>query len=106
MLHVKKNDQVKVLAGRDRGKTGRVLRVIPTERRAIVENINVIRRHTRPNPQRNVQGGIVEREAPMDISKLQVICGECNQPSRVGFDTLADGKKVRQCKRCGGTIDK
>ena len=106
MLHVKKNDQVKVLAGRDRGKTGRVLRVLPRQRRAIVENINVVRRHTRPNPQKNVQGGIVEREAPMDISKLQVICGECNKPSRVGFDVLSDGKKVRQCKRCGGTIDR
>ena len=106
MLHIKKDDQVKVLAGRDRGKTGRVLRVLPANGRAIVENVNIIRRHTRPNPQRNIQGGIVEREAPLAISNLQVICGECSQASRIGFDTLADGKKVRVCRRCGGTVDK
>lgn len=106
MLHIKKDDQVKVLAGRDRGKTGRVLRVLPDQGRVIVENVNVIRRHTRPNPQRNIQGGIVEREAPMAISNLQVICGECGEPSRVGFEALSDGKKVRVCRRCGGTIDK
>ncbi|HRR56355.1 MAG TPA: 50S ribosomal protein L24 [Acidobacteriota bacterium] len=106
MLHVKKNDQVRVLAGKDRGRTGRVLRVFPEKSRAVVENINTIRRHTRPNPQRNIQGGIVEREAPIHLSNLQVVCPECGRPSRVGYQNLADGRKVRICKRCGGTVDR
>ncbi len=106
MLHVKKNDQVRVLAGKDRGRTGRVLRVFPGKSRALVENINTIRRHTRPNPQRNIQGGIVEREAPIHLSNLQVVCPECGRPSRVGYQNLADGRKARICKRCGGTVDR
>lgn len=106
MLHIKKNDQVKVLAGRDRGKTGRVLVVLPQKNRAIVENINTIRRHTRPNPQRNIKGGIVERESPVHLSNLKVICPECGEAVRVGFSLLADGNKVRVCKKCGGTLDK
>ncbi|HOM99658.1 MAG TPA: 50S ribosomal protein L24 [Acidobacteriota bacterium] len=106
MLHVKKNDQVRDLAGKDRGRTGRVLRVFPGKSRAVVENVNTIRRHTRPNPQRNIQGGIVEREAPIHLSNLQVVCPECGRPSRVGYQNLADGRKVRICKRCGGTVDR
>lgn len=106
MLHVKKNDQVKVLAGKDAGRTGRVLRVFPQRNRAIVENINTVRRHTRPNPQRNVQGGIIEREAPIHLSNLQVICPDCGQASRVGYQELSDGKRVRVCKRCGATVDR
>ena len=106
MLNVRKNDQVKVLAGKDRGKTGRVLRVFPLRNRAIVENVNTVRRHTRPNPQKNIQGGVVEREGPIHISNLQVICPECDQPVRVGIQFLSDGKKVRVCRSCSGTIDK
>ncbi len=106
MLHVRKNDQVKVLAGKDQGKTGRVLRVFPQRNRAIVENVNTIRRHTRPNPQKNIQGGVVEREGSIHVSNLQVICPECDQPVRVGIQFLSDGKKVRVCKACDGTIDK
>jgi large subunit ribosomal protein L24 len=106
MLNVRKNDQVKVLAGKDRGKTGRVLRVFPLRNRAIVENVNTVRRHTRPNPQKNIQGGVVEREGPIHISNLQVICPECDRPVRVGIQFLSDGKKVRVCKSCSGTIDK
>jgi large subunit ribosomal protein L24 len=106
MLHIKKEDQVQVLAGRDKGKTGRVLRVFPARGRAIVENINVVRRHTRQNPQRNIQGGIVEREAPIHLSNLMVLCPECDAAVRVGVQYLSDGKKVRVCKSCGGTIDK
>ncbi len=105
MLHIKRDDQVKVIAGKDRGKTGKVRRVFPAENRAIVENVNFIKRHTRPNPQRNVKGGIVEREAPIHLSNLMVICRECGEPTRVGFSILSDGKKVRVCKSCGGTID-
>lgn len=106
MLNVRKNDQVKVLAGKDRGKTGRVLRVFPQRNRAIVENVNTVRRHTRPNPQKNIQGGVVEREGPIHISNLQVICPECDQPVRVGIQFLSDGKRVRVCRSCSGTIDK
>ena len=99
MLNVRKNDQVKVLAGKDRGKTGRVLRVFPLRNRAIVENVNTVRRHTRPNPQKNIQGGVVEREGPIHISNL-------HQPVRVGIQFLSDGKRVRVCRSCSGTIDK
>jgi large subunit ribosomal protein L24 len=106
MLHIRKNDQVKVLAGKDRGKEGKVLRVFPDRNRAVVENINLIRRHTRPNPQRNIKGGVVQREGPIQVSNLQLICGECGKPTRVGFSRLTDGKKVRFCKKCEGTIDK
>lgn len=106
MLHIKRDDQVKILAGKDRGKTGRVLRVLPSKDRAIVENINTLKRHTRPNPQRNIKGGVVEREAPIHVSNLMVVCGECGKPTRVGYSVLRDGKKVRICKRCDGTIDK
>lgn len=106
MLHIKKDDTVVVKVGRDRGKQGKVLRVFPDKQRAVVENINFVKRHTRPNPQKNIKGGVVEREAWVHISNLQVICRECNQKTRVGFSELADGKKVRVCKKCGGTIDK
>lgn len=106
MLHIKKNDEVFVLSGRDRGKRGKVLRVFPARKRAVVENINVIKKHTRPNPQQNIKGGIVEREAPIHLSNLAVVCVECDRPVRVGVSELSDGKKVRVCKQCGGTLDK
>jgi large subunit ribosomal protein L24 len=83
-----------------------VLRVLPGKNQAIVENINFVRRHTRANPQKNIKGGVVEREALVQLSNLQVICRECNQPTRVGYNLLSDGKKVRICRKCGGTIDK
>lgn len=106
MLHIKKNDQVKILAGGDRGKEGRVLRVFPSKNRALVEKIKIIRRHTRPNPQRNVKGGIVERETPVHISNLKVICPECGKAVKVAFQALSDERKVRVCKACNGTIDR
>ena len=83
MLHVKKDDEVLVLAGKDRGKSGRVLRVFPTKKRAVVENINMLRKHTRPNPQKNIKGGVVERESPIHLANLMVICRECGKPTRV-----------------------
>ncbi len=106
MLHIKKDDEVLVLSGKARGQRGKVLRVFPQRDRAIVENVNFIKRHTRPNPQRNIKGGLVEREAPIHLSNLQVVCRDCHQPTRVSFTSLADGRKVRTCKRCGGSIDK
>lgn len=106
MLHIKKDDEVLILAGRDRGKRGKVLRMFPSRNRAVVENINMVRRHTRPNPQKNIKGGIVERESPVQLSNLMVVCRECSEPTRVGFNLLSDGKKVRVCRKCDGTVDK
>lgn len=106
MLHIKKDDEVKVISGKARGQQGKVLRVFPRRNRAVVENVNFIKRHTRPNPQRNIKGGVVEREAPIHLSNLQVICRDCNEPTKVSYTRLSDGRKARVCKQCGGTIDK
>ena len=103
-VSVKKNDQVLVTTGKDRGASGRVLRVLASEGKAIVERVNMIKRHTRPNPNKGVQGGILEREAPIQISNLKVICPECGKPSRMGRQRLEDGRGVRVCKHCGATI--
>ncbi len=105
-LHIRKNDQVEVLSGKDRGKRGRVLRVLPERQRAIVERMNMLKRHTRPNPQRNIKGGLVEREASLHVSKLMIVCPECNKTTRVRHKTLSDGRKVRSCAACDGVIDK
>jgi len=105
-LSIRKNDQVMVQAGRDRGKTGRVLKVFPDTSRAVVENINKVKKHTRANPSRNVKGGILEREASIHVSNLMPICPSCAKPTRVGHTQLEAGKKVRSCKRCGGNFDR
>jgi large subunit ribosomal protein L24 len=103
---VRKNDSVIVLTGRDKGKRGRVLRVIPDKTRVIVEGVNFIKRHTRANPQRNIKGGIVEREASVHASNVQILCPECSKPTRVGHKRLDDGTRVRICRKCEGVIDK
>ena len=103
---IRKNDSVVVITGRDRGKRGRVLRVIPEKRRVIVEGVNFIKRHTRPNPQKNIKGGIVEREAPLSASNVQLVCPECSNPTRVGRKLLDDGRRVRFCVKCKGVVDK
>jgi len=105
-LHVKKEDQVFILTGKDRGKTGRVLRVFPSENQVIVENVNFVKRHTKPNPQKNIKGGLVEKERAIDLSNVQVVCRSCGERTRVAFEKLQDGRKVRICKRCKATIDK
>lgn len=106
MLHIRRNDEVLVIAGKDIGARGKVLRVFPQRNRAIVENVNFIKRHTRPNPQKNIQGGVVEREAPIHLSNLMLVCPECSEPSRVGFVILSEGDKVRVCKKCSATVEK
>lgn len=103
---IRKNDTVIVVGGKDRGKRGRVLRVIPDRNRVIVEGINFIKRHTRPNPQKNVKGGVVEREASLHASNLQIVCPECGAPTRIGHELLGDGRKVRMCRKCDGAVDK
>ncbi len=105
-LCVRKNDQVEILSGKDRGKRGRVLRMIPDRRRAIVERVNMLKRHTRPNPQQNIKGGVIEREGSIDLSNLMVVCPECNKKTRVRHTVLTDGRKVRTCTACEGVIDK
>jgi len=100
---VKKNDRVVVLTGKDKGKTGKVLKVDSAKGRVIVEKANLIKRHTRPS-QTN-KGGIVERENPIEISNVQVICPKCAEPSRIGKKRLEDGSLVRQCRKCNEVID-
>ncbi len=102
---IKRNDQVLVIGGKDRGARGRVLRVLPTEGKAIVERVNLVKRHTKGNPQRQVQGGILEKEAPIEISNLMLICPETGKPTRVGRKRLEDGTAVRVAKRSGATFN-
>ena len=103
---LKKNDNVVVITGRDAGKRGRVLSVAPSKGRVIVEGVNIIKRHTKANPQKNVKGGIVEREAAMHISNVQLVCPECGEATRVGRKLLEDGRRVRYCVKCKGVVDK
>jgi large subunit ribosomal protein L24 len=103
---IRKNDDVIVTTGRDAGKRGRVLKVLPAKNRLVVEGVNIVKRHTRPNPQRNVKGGIVEREASLHASNVQMVCPECGERTRIGRQVLADGRKVRVCRKCEGVVDK
>lgn len=103
---VRKNDNVIVVAGKDRGKRGRVLKVLPAKNRIVVEGVNFIKRHTRPNPRANVKGGIVEREASLHASNVQILCPECGAPTRIGRQVLGDGRTVRVCRKCDGAVDK
>ena len=103
---IRKNDNVLVVTGKDRGKRGRVLKVLPEKNRLIVEGVNMIKRHTKPNPGKGVKGGIVEREASLHASNVQLICPECSKMTRIGRRVLADGRKVRICRKCEGVVDK
>ena len=96
---IRKNDNVVVVAGKDRGKRGRVLQVVPDKNRVVVEGVNFIKKHTRPNPQANIKGGIVEREASLHASNVQIVCPECGTPTRIGRQLLGDGRKVRDCRK-------
>lgn len=104
-VHVKKGDTVLVITGKDAGKKGKVLTVFPKEQRVIVEGVNVVKRHTKPN-KKMPQGGIVEKEAPIASSNVMLYCNKCNNPTRIGRKFLDDGTKVRVCKKCGEVIDK
>jgi large subunit ribosomal protein L24 len=103
-MHIRKNDSVMVIAGRERRKTGKVLRVMPKEDAAIIERVNMVKRHTRARgPQQ--PGGIVEKEAPIPLSNLMLMCDKCNAPVRVGRKIMGDEKKARLCRRCGDSLD-
>ena len=101
---VRKNDTVQVLAGRDKGKQGKVTRVIPKEDRVVIEGVNIRKRHTRAR-RPGVQAGIVEFPAPLHVSNVAVVCAKCGKPTRVGFRVLSDGTKVRVCKHCDEVIE-
>ncbi|HEX6173705.1 MAG TPA: 50S ribosomal protein L24 [Candidatus Binatia bacterium] len=103
-MQIRKNDSVMVISGKERGKTGKVLRVNPKEDAVIIERINVVKRHTKPRgPQQ--AGGIVEKEASISASNIMIMCDKCNAPVRIGHKVLADGNKVRVCRRCAEALD-
>ena len=103
---IRQNDNVIVMSGRDKGKRGRVLRVVPGKGRLIVEGVNFIKRHTKANPQKGVKGGIVEREAALSASNVQILCPECGKPTRIGSKRLEGGGHQRFCRKCNGVVDK
>ncbi|MBZ5516629.1 MAG: 50S ribosomal protein L24 [Acidobacteriia bacterium] len=107
-MDIRKNDQVQVMAGRDRGKAGRVLEVVPAKQWVFVEHANIVKRHTRPNPAKQIRGGILDKEGPVHISNVALICDECG-PTRIQHRRKAEGKKVvtvRVCAKCGKVLDR
>ena len=105
-LRIRKNDTVEVISGKDKGKRGRVIEVLPKVERVRVEGVNKIKRHTKPNPQKNVKGGIVERENPLHVSSVALIDPKSDKPTRIGIKTLPNGSRVRVAKRSGLQLDK
>jgi large subunit ribosomal protein L24 len=106
MMKIRKGDNVEITSGKDAGKTGRVLRVDRDRDRVVVEGVNMIKRHTRPNPQKKIQGGIVEREAAIHVSNVMVVSPDSGRPTRVGYKILDDGRKVRVSKVDGAILDR
>lgn len=104
-VHIKRTDQVFVLTGKDRGKTGKVLRVFRDSNRVIVEGLNFVNKHARANPQRSIKGGILPKESPIHASNLMVVCKRCNERTRVGYSHMQDGRKVRICRNCDELLD-
>ena len=104
-LDIHRNDEVKVIAGRDKGKTGRVLDVEPGRQRLYVEHVNMIKRHTRPNPNKQIRGGILEKEGPIHVSNVALVCGDCG-PTRIQHREKAEGGKVRVCAKCGKVLER
>ena len=103
-MQIRKNDSVMVIAGKERGKTGKILRVVHDKDAVIIERVNLVKRHTRPRgPQQ--PGGIVEKEAAIHASNVMIMCDKCNAPVRIGRKNLADGNKIRICRRCGEALD-
>ena len=103
-VDIRRNDTVKVITGRDKGKEGRVLRVFPGDGKVLVEHVMLVKKHVRPNPQRNIKGGIAEQESRIAISNVQLVCPTCG-PVRIGHEVRGE-RKVRVCKKCGTTLDK
>jgi large subunit ribosomal protein L24 len=103
MNRIKRDDTVVVTTGKDRGKRGKVHRVLPKEDKVLVAGVNVIKRHTKPRAGAR-QAGVIERESPIHLSNVMLLCAKCNRPTRVGYRTRADGTKVRYCKHCNEDI--
>jgi len=104
--HIKKDDRVMVISGKDKGKVGKVLKILPKKDRVIVEKVNMIKRHTRPGAGGVAsRGGIVEKEGSLPISNVTLICSKCTDPIRIGRKVLEDGRRVRVCRKCGETLD-
>lgn len=103
-LHVRKNDIVKIMAGREKGKVGRVLKIDREKGRIFVEKVNMVKRHVKPG-KANPQGGIVEKEAPLAYSNVLIMCGKCNKPARIAMNVDESGEKHRTCKRCGDILE-
>ncbi len=104
-MRIKKDDLVQVILGKDKGKRGKILKVIPREKKVVVQGVNIVKKHQRPIPQLR-EGGIIEREGSIYASKVMLVCPSCDKPTRVGLKLLEDGTKVRYCKKCGEVIDK
>lgn len=107
-MKIRKGDQVKVVSGKETGKSAKVLRVDIEKGRVVLERLNIVKKHTKPHPKKNPQGGVIEREAAIDASNVMLVCPACGQPTRVGYRLLDGGGKVRKCRRenCGKDIDK
>lgn len=103
-VDIRRNDTVKVITGRDKGKEGRVLRVFPADRKVLVEHVAMVKKNVRPNPQRNIKGGVAEQESRIALSNVQLVCASCG-PVRIGHEIRGD-RKVRVCRKCGTTLDK
>jgi large subunit ribosomal protein L24 len=103
-VDIRRNDTVKIISGRDKGKEGRVLRVSPDDKRILVEHVGMVKKHVRPNPQRQIKGGIAEQESSISLSNVMLMCPQCG-PVRVGHEMQGD-KKVRICRKCGTTLEK
>ena len=101
---IKKDDKVIVIVGKERGKIGTALKVDAEKGRVIVEKVNMVKKHAKPSAQ-TAQGGIIEKEAPLNISNVMIVCNKCTEPTRIGNRTLEDGSKVRVCKKCGEPMD-
>ena len=103
-FRIRKDDKVMVIAGKDQGKIGKVLKVLHKHDTVVVEKVNVAKRHVKPNPYRREPGGIVDKEMPIHVSNLMVVCPACAAPPRVGYRYAEDGKKIRFCKKCNETL--
>lgn len=103
-FRIHKDDKVMVIAGKDQGKIGKVLKVLRKHDRVLVEKVNMSKRHVKPNPYRREPGGIVDKEMPIHVSNLMVVCSACNTPTRVGYRHTEDDKKIRFCKKCNATL--
>jgi large subunit ribosomal protein L24 len=103
-LGIKKNDTVMLISGDEKGKSGRVLSILPSKDRILIESLNMIKRHMKPSKKYS-QGGIIEREAPVHLSKVMLVCPKCSKPTRIGNTMLENGKKIRSCKKCGEVVE-